>query len=66
MLRAVLELPMDPALDLESWKAVLSTPEMRKTWDPSVDDARLIEMFDPDTRIAKTDFILGWPAKSVF
>lgn len=66
VLRAVLEMtlpPDDSCSDLDSWKALLSTPEMRKHWDPSVQDGRIVEMFDPDTRITKIDFILGWPAR---
>lgn len=59
----------DPAdavlLNLQTWSAVLSTPELRREYDPVVQDGRIIEMFDPDTRIARTDFALGWPAKYV-
>lgn len=59
--------PRDPAtaalLSLDAWAAVLSTPELRREYDPVVQDGRIIEMFDPDARIARTDFALGWPAK---
>lgn len=48
---------------LDAWRAVLATPELRKEYDPAVQDGRIVEMFDPETRIAKTDFALGWPAK---
>ena len=63
--RAVLAVPTaeDPQLTLEACKAVLATPELRKEWDPSVEKAQLLEMFDQATRIAKTDFTLGWPAR---
>jgi hypothetical protein len=65
--RIVLEIPLvsdedDILSSMNTWKAILSTPEMRKEYDPTVQDAHLIEMFDPHTRIAKTDFALGWPA----
>lgn len=50
-------------LSLDTWSAVLATPELRREYDPVVQDGRIIEMFDPETRIAKTDFALGWPAK---
>lgn len=50
-------------VSLESWKAVLTTPELRQEWDPAVEEARLLEMFDHRTRISKTNFTLGWPAK---
>lgn len=65
VIRVMLEVPAENGLDaLESWKAVLTTPEMRKEWDPTVDAAHVVETcFDPDTRIVKTDYRLGWPAK---
>ncbi len=50
---------------LNAWRAVLSTPEMRKEYDPAVQDGQILEMFDAETRIAKLDFALGWPAKWV-
>jgi hypothetical protein len=43
----------------------LATPELRQEWDPAVDGAALLEMLDPTTRISKTNFTLGWPAKCV-
>lgn len=52
-------------LNLETWAAVLATPELRREYDPIVQDGRIIEMFDPETRIARIDFGLGWPAKYV-
>lgn len=64
--RAVLDIPTgDEQVSLESWKAVLSTPELRQVWDPAVETAHLVEMFDPMTRVSKTNFTLGWPAKYV-
>ncbi|KAI0685606.1 hypothetical protein BC835DRAFT_1523365 [Cytidiella melzeri] len=62
--RAVLDVSVadEPQLTLEACKAVLSTPELRKEWDPAVEKAQLLEMFDQATRIAKTNFTLGWPA----
>jgi chitodextrinase len=53
----------DENVSLEPWKAVLTTPELRQEWDPAVEEARLLEMFDHKTRISKTNFTLGWPAK---
>lgn len=65
--RLVLDVPTgdEQQVSLESWKAVLTTPELRQEWDPSVDEAHLLEMFDHDTRISKTNYTLGWPAKCV-
>ncbi|KAG8980898.1 hypothetical protein FRB90_007416, partial [Tulasnella sp. 427] len=64
VVRVVLEIPADDGLaSLDAWKAVLSTPELRKEWDPTVESSSVVETcFDPDTRISKTDFTLGWPA----
>lgn len=62
--RAVLEVPTDDAApSLNSWKSVLATPELRKEWDPAVESAQLLEMFDQATRISKVNFTLGWPVK---
>lgn len=63
--RAVLDVSVadEPQLTLEACKAVLSTPELRKEWDPAVEKAQLLEMFDQSTRIARTNFTLGWPAR---
>ncbi|OJT13504.1 hypothetical protein TRAPUB_9969 [Trametes pubescens] len=61
--RAVLELPLgDDPISLETWKSVLVTPELRKEWDPAVEGAQLLEMFDQATRISKVNFRLGWPS----
>lgn len=48
---------------LDYWKAVLSTPELRQVWDPAVEEAHTVEMLDPMTRVARTKYTLGWPAK---
>ena len=62
--RVMMDLPaVDGWQDLEAWKAVFATPELRKDWDPSVESSSTLEMFDPLTRIVKTKFTLGWPAK---
>ncbi|KAF9224121.1 hypothetical protein BS17DRAFT_97124 [Gyrodon lividus] len=64
--RVVLDVPAtDESTSLDAWKAVLTTPEIRQEWDPAVEGAHLVEMFDRRTRIAKTQFTLGWPVKSV-
>ncbi|TFY53977.1 hypothetical protein EVJ58_g9138 [Rhodofomes roseus] len=61
--RAILDVPVgDTLVSLETWKAVLSTPELRKEWDPAVEGAHMIEILDQATRISKVDFTLGWPA----
>jgi hypothetical protein len=64
--RLVLDVPTgDESVSLEPWKSVLTTPELRQEWDPAVEDAHLVEVFDHTTRICKTNFTLGWPAKCV-
>ncbi|KAF8972730.1 hypothetical protein BDZ97DRAFT_1782409 [Flammula alnicola] len=61
--RMVLDVPTgEEQMSLEPWKAVLTTPELRQEWDPAVEDAHLVEMFDRNTRISKTNYTLGWPA----
>ncbi|KAI1782492.1 hypothetical protein LXA43DRAFT_932488, partial [Ganoderma leucocontextum] len=61
--RAVLEVPIgDDPISLAAWKSVLITPELRKEWDPAVEGAQVLEMFDQATRISKVNFSLGWPA----
>ncbi|KDQ61841.1 hypothetical protein JAAARDRAFT_31325 [Jaapia argillacea MUCL 33604] len=61
--RAVLDVPTgEEPVNLEPWRSVLVTPELRQEWDPAVEGAHLVEMFDPATRVAKTNFTLGWPA----
>ncbi|KAE9405446.1 hypothetical protein BT96DRAFT_916169 [Gymnopus androsaceus JB14] len=61
--RLILDVPADDEwVTLEPWRAVLATPELRQEWDPAVIDAHLVEMFNQDTRISKTNFTLGWPA----
>ena len=63
--RAVLDVPAgdDASSTLEACKAVLATPELRKEWDPAVEGATLVELCDQVTRIVKTNFTLGWPAR---
>ena len=64
--RVVLDVPTaDDTIPFDVWKSILATPELRQEWDPAVDGAVLLEMLDPSTRISKTNFTLGWPAKCV-
>ncbi|KAG6381811.1 hypothetical protein JVT61DRAFT_420 [Boletus reticuloceps] len=61
--RVVLDVPaIDDSALLDAWKAVITTPELKQEWDPAVEGAHLVEMFDHRTRISKTQFTLGWPA----
>jgi hypothetical protein len=63
--RALLEvaLPAGELPLLDAWRSVLVTPELRTEWDPAVQGAQMVEVFDHATRIAKTNYRLGWPAK---
>jgi hypothetical protein len=61
--RIVLDVPTgEEEVSLQQWRAVLAIPELSKEWDPAVEDAHLVEVFDHTTRICKTNFTLGWPA----
>ncbi|PWN19974.1 hypothetical protein BCV69DRAFT_271192 [Microstroma glucosiphilum] len=60
--RAVVEVPYEGSPDLDPFRSALTTPEARTKWDRMVDEAETIEMLDPQTRITKTNFKLGWPA----
>ncbi|EFP90647.2 uncharacterized protein PGTG_16673 [Puccinia graminis f. sp. tritici CRL 75-36-700-3] len=63
VVRAICDLSIDPSrFDIDHFKAVLQTAEVRGIWDKLVDKATVIELLDPQTRIVKTDFRLGWPA----
>ncbi len=75
--RAVTEVPYDSSSGgAEEWVSVLSTPELRKEWDGSVDSAEIIEVFEQEsaddgsqstpstfTRLLRTTYGVGWPAK---
>ncbi|KAH9823570.1 hypothetical protein DFH28DRAFT_1173297 [Melampsora americana] len=63
VIRAISDLWIDSTrLDLDDFKAILNTPEIRGSWDNLVDKAKVLEVLDSNTRIVKTDFRLGWPA----
>ncbi|GJJ11421.1 hypothetical protein Clacol_005654 [Clathrus columnatus] len=61
--RVVLDIPIESSVaELDKWRAILTTPDVRSEWDPSVESSYLVEMFDWNTRIARTNYTLGWPA----
>ncbi|GAA5972951.1 hypothetical protein JCM21900_006489 [Sporobolomyces salmonicolor] len=66
IVRAVAEIPVAYSDDggevLELFRAVLGTPELRAQWDKLVEQATTLELLDPQTRVTKTDYRLGWPA----
>ncbi|KAF8513435.1 hypothetical protein BU17DRAFT_95422 [Hysterangium stoloniferum] len=63
IMRVVLDVPLEAGLvDLDKWRAVLATPDIRVDWDPAVESSSLVEMFDWNTRITRTNYALGWPA----
>lgn len=63
VVRAMSEIWLDTSrVNVEDFKAILNTPEIRGVWDNLVDQARVLEVLDSKTRIVKTDFRLGWPA----
>ncbi|GAA5830815.1 hypothetical protein JCM11251_001084 [Rhodosporidiobolus azoricus] len=63
--RATAEVALDEARGdevLERARAVLGTGEVRGLWDKLVEQQTTLELLDPQTRIVKTDYRLGWPA----
>ncbi|GAA6002412.1 hypothetical protein JCM5350_006054, partial [Sporobolomyces pararoseus] len=66
--KATLDVPLhlnstQSKLDLlEIFKTVLNRPETRSNWDKLVQQSNVLEVLDPDTRVFKTDFRIGWPA----
>ena len=64
--RAIADVSLgEDTVEMDALYAVLTTPELRQEWDPAVEASQTVEMFDPNTRIVKTKFTLGWPAKYV-
>jgi hypothetical protein len=66
--RAVLDLPLHSESGwnaLDAYKAVLLTPELKAEWDPAVEAAQSLDVLDHATRISRTNYRLGWPAKYV-
>ncbi|EGG01175.1 uncharacterized protein MELLADRAFT_111233 [Melampsora larici-populina 98AG31] len=63
VVRAISDLWIDQSkLDIDDFKSILNIPEIRGVWDNLVDQAKVLEVLDSNTRIVKTDFRLGWPA----
>jgi hypothetical protein len=61
--RAVMEIEEEMHPGIDDWRAVFGSPELRKEWDMMVDKVQVLEVLDPNTRVIKTDYALGWPAK---
>ncbi|KAG8690445.1 hypothetical protein FRC11_011535 [Ceratobasidium sp. 423] len=60
--RAVIEIDEGGYPGIDEWRAVFSSPELRKEWDVMTDKVQVLEVLDPATRVVKTDYALGWPA----
>ncbi|KAN0063733.1 hypothetical protein ACQY0O_003783 [Thecaphora frezii] len=60
--RAVADVPYEGQADLVPFQSLLQTPDARSLWDRLVDGGELIEQLDPNTRICKSNYRLGWPA----
>ncbi|KAJ1306404.1 hypothetical protein OPQ81_007409 [Rhizoctonia solani] len=60
--RAVIEIEEGGSPGIDEWRAVFSSPELRKEWDVMTDKVQVLEVLDPATRVVKTDYALGWPA----
>ncbi|CAE6459819.1 hypothetical protein BN14_05213 [Rhizoctonia solani AG-1 IB] len=61
--RAVIEIDEGTCPGVDEWRALFSSPELRKEWDVMTDKVQVLEVLDPATRVVKTDYALGWPAK---
>ncbi|GAA6020826.1 hypothetical protein JCM10207_001669 [Rhodosporidiobolus poonsookiae] len=65
IVRAVAEVSVEQGREdevVERARAVLGTGELRGFWDKLVEQQTTLELLDPQTRIVKTDYRLGWPA----
>ncbi|CEL56375.1 hypothetical protein RSOLAG1IB_07761 [Rhizoctonia solani AG-1 IB] len=60
--RAVIEIDEGTCPGVDEWRALFSSPELRKEWDVMTDKVQVLEVLDPATRVVKTDYALGWPA----
>ncbi|CAE6470350.1 unnamed protein product [Rhizoctonia solani] len=60
--RAVIEIDEGGCPGIDEWRAVFSSPELRKEWDVMTDKVQVLEVLDSATRVVKTDYALGWPA----
>ncbi|KAF8677671.1 START domain [Rhizoctonia solani] len=60
--RAVMEIDEGGCPGVDEWRAIFSSPELRKEWDVMTDKVHVLEVLDPATRVIKTDYALGWPA----
>ncbi|CAE6427256.1 unnamed protein product, partial [Rhizoctonia solani] len=60
--RVVIEIDEGGCPGIDEWRAVFSSPELRKEWDVMTDKVQVLEVLDPATRVVKTDYALGWPA----
>ncbi|GAB1518669.1 hypothetical protein RhiTH_001733 [Rhizoctonia solani] len=60
--RAMMEIDEGRCPGVDEWRAIFSSPELRKEWDVMTDKVHVLEVLDPATRVIKTDYALGWPA----
>ena len=61
--RAVVEVECGPDISVDSFRGCLVTPQTRPLWDRMVEEAEILDILDPATRVSKTKYRLGWPSK---
>ncbi|ORX36309.1 hypothetical protein BD324DRAFT_628256 [Kockovaella imperatae] len=60
--RAVVEMDCGPDINVDSFRGSLVTPQTRPVWDRMVEEAEVVELLDPSTRVTRTKYRLGWPS----
>jgi hypothetical protein len=53
----------DHAAALESFRAILQTPEIRSDWDKVTEKQEVLEIVEPAVRVQRSYTRLGWPSK---
>lgn len=53
----------DPAAVIESFRAILSSPEQRPVWDVTTDKQEVLELVDANVKILRAFTKVGWPSR---
>ncbi|QRW16704.1 start domain-containing protein [Rhizoctonia solani] len=61
--RAVMEIDEGGCPGVDEWRAIFSSPELRKEWDVMTDKVHVLEVLDPATRVIKTDML--WDGRPI-
>jgi hypothetical protein len=64
IIRAVCHVPVsDQAAALESFRAVLSSSEIRHSWDSVTEKQETLEIVEPNIRVVRNFTKVGWPSR---